>query len=101
MSSRGDEVNATVDSGVWNPFLSVDVDLLLQVCLILVINELHDGLPARSDKLSECEGAVEKERDGHKMKGGSNMSRKGREGNMDKVLSDRTGNVRYKDKCGE
>lgn len=85
MSSRGDEVNTTVDSGVWNPFLSVDVDLLLQVCLILVVNELHDGLPARSNKLSEFEGGVEKERDGHKMTAGSNMSRKGRERDMDKV----------------
>lgn len=47
MSGRGDEVYAAVDSGVWNPFLPVDVDLLLQVCLVLVINELHDGLPAR------------------------------------------------------
>lgn len=50
VSSRGDEVNATVDSGVWNPFLPVDIDLLLQVCLILVINELHDGLPAKWDE---------------------------------------------------
>lgn len=47
MSSWGDEIYAAVDSGVWNPFLPVDVDLLLQVCLILVINEFHDGLPAR------------------------------------------------------
>lgn len=47
VSSRGDEVYAAVDSGVWNPFLSVNVDLLLQVRLILVINELHDGQPAR------------------------------------------------------
>lgn len=50
MSSRRDEVNATVDSGVWDPFLPVDVDLLLQVRLILVINELHDGLPAKQDQ---------------------------------------------------
>lgn len=47
VSSRGDEVYAAVDSGVWNPFLSVNVDLLLQVRLILVINELHDRQPAR------------------------------------------------------
>lgn len=46
VSGRGDEVYAAVDSGVWNPFLPVDVDLLLQVRLVLVINELHDGLPA-------------------------------------------------------
>lgn len=46
MSSWGDEVYAAVNSGVWDPFLSVDVDLLLQVCLILVVNEFHDGLPA-------------------------------------------------------
>lgn len=50
MSSRRDEVNATVDSGVWNPFLPVDVDLLLQVRLVLVVNKLHDGLPAKRDQ---------------------------------------------------
>lgn len=47
VSGRGDEVYAAVYSGVWNPLLPVDVDLLLQVRLVLVINELHDGLPAR------------------------------------------------------
>lgn len=47
MSGRGDEVYAAVNSGVWDPFLPVDIDLLLQVRLVLVINELHDGLPAR------------------------------------------------------
>lgn len=46
MSCRRDEVYAAVDSGVWNSFLPVDIDLLLQVRLVLVINELHDGLPA-------------------------------------------------------
>lgn len=46
VSGRGDEVYAAVNSGVWDPFLPVDVDLLLQVRLILVVNELHDGLPA-------------------------------------------------------
>lgn len=46
VSGRGDEVYAAVNSGVWDPFLSVDVYLLLQVGLILVVNELHDGLPA-------------------------------------------------------
>lgn len=46
MSGRGNEVYAAVDSGVRNPFLPVDVDLLLQVRLVLVIDELHDGLPA-------------------------------------------------------
>lgn len=64
MSSRGDEVYAAVDSGVWNPFLPVDVDLLLQVRLILVINELHDGQPARQINRVNDEGVVEKGRDG-------------------------------------
>lgn len=50
MSGGGDEVNAAVDSGVWNPLLPVDVDLLLQVRLVLVVNELHDGLPAKRDR---------------------------------------------------
>lgn len=48
MSSRRDEVYAAVDSGVWDSLLPVDVDLLLQVRLILVIDELHDGLPAET-----------------------------------------------------
>ena len=47
VSRRGNKINAAVDSGVWNPFLPVDVDLFLQVRLVLVINELHDGPPAR------------------------------------------------------
>ena len=46
VSGRGDEVYAAVNSGVRNPFLPVDIYLLLQVCFVLVINELHDGLPA-------------------------------------------------------
>lgn len=40
------EVYAAVHPGVWDPLLSVDVDFLLQVGFILVIDELHDGLPA-------------------------------------------------------
>ena len=47
VSGWGDEVYAAVDSGVWNPFLSVYVDFLLQVRFILVVNKLHDGLPAK------------------------------------------------------
>lgn len=46
VSSGRDEVYAAVDSGVWDPLLPVDVDLLLQVGLVLVVDELHDGLPA-------------------------------------------------------
>lgn len=37
--------------GVWDPLLPVDVDFLLQVGFILVIDELHNGLPA--DKQTE------------------------------------------------
>ena len=40
------EVYAAVHPGVWDPLLPVDVDLLLEIRLVLVINELHDGLPA-------------------------------------------------------
>ena len=48
--SRGwDEVYAAVHSGVWDPLLPVDVDFLLQVALILVVDELHDGLPAERE----------------------------------------------------
>lgn len=46
VSGWGDEVYAAVNSGVRNPFLPVDIYLLLQVRFVLVINELHDGLPA-------------------------------------------------------
>lgn len=41
-----DEVQAAVDACVGDALLPVDVDLLLQVLLILVVDELHDGLPA-------------------------------------------------------
>lgn len=46
MACGRNEVNAAVDSGVWDPLLPVYVDLLLQVGFVLVIDELHDGLPA-------------------------------------------------------
>ena len=46
MACRGDEVDAAVHPGVRDPLLAVDVDLLLQVGFVLVIDELHDGLPA-------------------------------------------------------
>lgn len=46
VSSRGYKIYAAVDSRVWDPLLSVDVDLLLQVRFILVVDELHYGLPA-------------------------------------------------------
>lgn len=75
VSSWGDEIYAAVHSGVWNPFLPVDVDLLLQVCLVLVINEFHDGLPARSCQRLRIEGngknGRRRQMDGSKMKGGS------------------------------
>ena len=66
VSGRGDEVYAAVDSGVWNPFLPVDVYLLLQVRLVLVVNELHDGLPAgpwQGRMEGMIKGGVEKGRD--------------------------------------
>lgn len=40
------EVYAAVHPGVWDPLLPVDVDFLLQVGFILVIDELHNRLPA-------------------------------------------------------
>lgn len=40
------EVYAAVHPGVRDPLLPVDVNLLLQVGFILVIDELHNGLPA-------------------------------------------------------
>ena len=50
VAGGGDEVYAAVDPGVWDPFLPVDVDLLLQVGLILVVDELHDGLPTETHR---------------------------------------------------
>lgn len=50
MSGWRDEVYAAVHPGVRDPFLPVDVDLLLQVGLVLIIDELHDGLPAKQGR---------------------------------------------------
>lgn len=45
--ARGwDEINTAVHPRVGDPLLAVNVDLLLQVLLVLVVDELHDGLPA-------------------------------------------------------
>lgn len=45
--ARGwDEINTAVHPRVGDLLLPVDVDLLLQVLLVLVVDELHDGLPA-------------------------------------------------------
>ena len=46
VAGGGDEVQAAVNAGVRDALLPVDVDLLLQVLLVLVVDELHDGLPA-------------------------------------------------------
>lgn len=45
MARGWDEINTAVHPRVRDLLLPVDVDLLLQVLLILVIDELHDGLP--------------------------------------------------------
>ena len=50
VASGGDEVYAAVDPGVWDPLLPVDVDLLLQVGLVLVVDELHNGLPTETHR---------------------------------------------------
>lgn len=44
------EVYAAVHPGVWDPLLPVDIDFLLQVGFILVIDELHNRLPAERKK---------------------------------------------------
>lgn len=46
MASGWDEVYTAVHPRVGNPLLPVNVDFLLQVLLVLVVDELHDGLPA-------------------------------------------------------
>lgn len=53
MASGRYEVYAAVHPGVWDPFLPVNVDFLLQVGFILIIDELHDGLPAETKKIKE------------------------------------------------
>lgn len=46
MARGWDEINTAVHPRVRDLLLPVDVDLLLQVLLVLVVDELHDGLPA-------------------------------------------------------
>lgn len=53
VAGGGDEVYTAVHPGVRDPLLAVDVDLLLQVLLILVVDELHDGLPAAEAQTCE------------------------------------------------
>lgn len=43
---RRQEVDAAVNSAVRDSSLAVDVQLLSQVFLILLVDILHDGLPA-------------------------------------------------------
>lgn len=49
MACGRNEVNAAVHPGVWDPLLPVNVDFLLQVHFILLVDELHDGLPAEEN----------------------------------------------------
>lgn len=62
MACGRDEVYAAVHPGVRDPLLPVDVDFLLQVGFILVIDELHYGLPAgkgnRNEMMILCEPTV-------------------------------------------
>lgn len=46
VSSRGDEIEAAVHSGVRDALLSGDVDLFFKELLILLVDVLWDGLPA-------------------------------------------------------
>lgn len=46
MARGWDEINTAVHPRVGDLLLAVNVDLLLQVLLVLVVDELHDGLPA-------------------------------------------------------
>ena len=50
MSSGREEVDAAVDSGVRYSPLAVDMQLLSQVCLILLIDILYYGLPAGGEQ---------------------------------------------------
>lgn len=61
VASGWDEINTAVHPRVGDPLLPVNVDLLLQVLLVLVIDELHDGLPAAGREehgvVGSCEGS--------------------------------------------
>ena len=46
MPRGGDEVEAAMDPGVWDPLLPGDVHLLLQELLVLLVNVLSYWLPA-------------------------------------------------------
>lgn len=46
MAGGWDEVYTAMHPRVGDPLLPVNVDFLLQVLLVLVVDELHDGLPA-------------------------------------------------------
>lgn len=50
MASGWNEVYTAVDSAVWYPFLSVNIKFFLEVLLILVVDELHNGLPTDQGK---------------------------------------------------
>lgn len=49
VASGRDEVYAAVHPGVGDSLLPVNVDLFLQVGFVLVVDELHDGLPAEEN----------------------------------------------------
>lgn len=46
VSSRGDEIETAVHSGIWDALLSGDIHLLSEELLILLIDVLANGLPA-------------------------------------------------------
>ena len=63
MSGRGDEVEAAVDASVRDAFLPGNVHLLLQELLVLLIDVLLNGLPARGGR-EKADGGPRRTRPG-------------------------------------
>lgn len=45
VASGRNEIYTAVDPAVWYPLLPVNIEFFLEILFILVIDELHDGLP--------------------------------------------------------
>jgi len=53
VSSGWQEVHAAVNAGVRDSSLPVDIQLLLQICFVLFIDILYNGLPAEKKDTGE------------------------------------------------
>lgn len=53
VTSGRDEVDTSMDPGVWDLPLAGDEDLLTQVPLVLLIDVFDDGVPAEDEELGD------------------------------------------------